>query len=47
VPELSDAQALMDFIWDPEVVEQKQVTLFERLAASTLVNASNEPTWMP
>ena len=29
VPELADAQALMGIIWDPEVVEQKQVTLHE------------------
>src|SRR5687767_2538976 len=29
VPELADAQALMGIIWDPEVVEQKQVTLRE------------------
>jgi len=29
VPELADAQALMDILWDPEVVEQKQVTLSE------------------
>jgi len=29
VPELSDAEALMGIIWDPEVVEQKQVTLRE------------------
>ena len=28
-PKLEDAQALMDVMWDPEVVEQKQVTLFE------------------
>jgi RimJ/RimL family protein N-acetyltransferase len=27
VPELADAAALMDILWDPEVVEQKQVTL--------------------
>jgi RimJ/RimL family protein N-acetyltransferase len=29
LPELTDAQALMGIIWDPEVVEQKQVTLHE------------------
>jgi RimJ/RimL family protein N-acetyltransferase len=29
VPELADAEALMRVIWDPEVVEQKQVTLYE------------------
>jgi RimJ/RimL family protein N-acetyltransferase len=29
VPELSDAEALMAVMWDPEVVEQKQVTLHE------------------
>jgi RimJ/RimL family protein N-acetyltransferase len=29
VPELADAEALMGIIWDPEVVEQKQVTLLE------------------
>jgi RimJ/RimL family protein N-acetyltransferase len=29
VPELTDAEALMGIIWDPEVVAQKQVTLFE------------------
>jgi RimJ/RimL family protein N-acetyltransferase len=29
MPELADAQALMGIIWDPEVVEQKQVTLFQ------------------
>jgi RimJ/RimL family protein N-acetyltransferase len=29
VPELADAEALMDILWDPEVVEQKQVTLSE------------------
>ena len=29
VPELADAQALMDILWDPEAVEQKQVTLSE------------------
>ena len=29
VPELADAEALMSIIWDPEVVEQKQVTLLE------------------
>jgi RimJ/RimL family protein N-acetyltransferase len=29
VPELADAPALMDIIWDPEVVERKQVTLLE------------------
>jgi len=29
VPELADAEALMGIIWDPEVVEQKQVTLHE------------------
>jgi RimJ/RimL family protein N-acetyltransferase len=27
VPELADAEALMGIMWDPEVVEQKQVTL--------------------
>jgi RimJ/RimL family protein N-acetyltransferase len=29
VPELADAEALMGIIWDPEVVERKQVTLIE------------------
>ena len=29
MPELADAEALMGILWDPEVVEQKQVTLFE------------------
>jgi RimJ/RimL family protein N-acetyltransferase len=29
VPELADAEALMGIFWDPEVVEQKQVTLRE------------------
>jgi RimJ/RimL family protein N-acetyltransferase len=29
VPELADAEALMGIFWDPEVVEQKQVTLSE------------------
>jgi hypothetical protein len=29
VPGLSGAEALMGIIWDPEVVEQKQVTLRE------------------
>jgi RimJ/RimL family protein N-acetyltransferase len=29
VPELADAEALMGIMWDPEVVEQKQVTLRE------------------
>ena len=29
LPELTDAEALMGVLWDPEVVEQKQVTLFE------------------
>ena len=29
VPELADAEALMGIFWDPEVVEQKQVTLLE------------------
>jgi RimJ/RimL family protein N-acetyltransferase len=29
VPELTDAEALMGIIWDPEVVEQKQVTLLQ------------------
>src|SRR6185503_19621647 len=29
VPELPDAEALMGIFWDPEVVEQKQVTLRE------------------
>jgi RimJ/RimL family protein N-acetyltransferase len=29
LPELADAEALMDVFWDPEVVEQKQVTLTE------------------
>jgi RimJ/RimL family protein N-acetyltransferase len=29
LPELADAQALMGILWDPEVVEQKQVTLRE------------------
>jgi RimJ/RimL family protein N-acetyltransferase len=29
VPELTDAEALMGIIWDPEVVARKQVTLFE------------------
>jgi RimJ/RimL family protein N-acetyltransferase len=29
VPELADAEALMGIIWDPEVVEHKQVTLLE------------------
>src|ERR687892_2308345 len=29
VPELADAEALMGVLWDPEVVEQKQVTLRE------------------
>jgi RimJ/RimL family protein N-acetyltransferase len=29
VPELADAEAFMDILWDPEVVEQKQVTLRE------------------
>jgi RimJ/RimL family protein N-acetyltransferase len=29
MPELADAQALMAIMWDPEVVEQKQVTLLQ------------------
>jgi RimJ/RimL family protein N-acetyltransferase len=29
VPELDDANAFMGIMWDPEVVEQKQVTLLE------------------
>ncbi|MEO5510340.1 MAG: GNAT family N-acetyltransferase [Longimicrobiales bacterium] len=29
VPQLTDAEALMGIMWDSEVVEQKQVTLFE------------------
>jgi RimJ/RimL family protein N-acetyltransferase len=29
IPELADAEALMGIIWDPEVVERKQVTLLE------------------
>jgi RimJ/RimL family protein N-acetyltransferase len=29
VPELGDAEALMGIMWDPQVVEQKQVTLRE------------------
>ena len=29
VPELGAAEALMGILWDPEVVEQKQVTLLE------------------
>ena len=29
VPELSDAEAFMGILWDPEVVAQKQVTLLE------------------
>jgi RimJ/RimL family protein N-acetyltransferase len=29
VPELADAQALMGILWDPEVVEKKQVTLLD------------------
>lgn len=29
VPELADAAALADVLWDPEVVEKKQVTLHE------------------
>jgi len=29
VPELSDAEAFMGILWDPEVVEQKQVTLHQ------------------
>ena len=29
VPELADAEALMGIMWDPEVVERKQVTLLE------------------
>ena len=29
VPELADAEALMGILWDPEVVEKKQVTLRE------------------
>lgn len=29
VPELADAEALMGILWDPEVVERKQVTLLE------------------
>jgi RimJ/RimL family protein N-acetyltransferase len=29
VPELADAGALMGILWDPEVVERKQVTLLE------------------
>jgi RimJ/RimL family protein N-acetyltransferase len=29
VPELADAEALMGILWDPEVVEQRQVTLRE------------------
>jgi RimJ/RimL family protein N-acetyltransferase len=29
VPELADAEAMMGIMWDPEVVEQKQVTLHE------------------
>jgi hypothetical protein len=29
MPELTDAEALMGVLWDPEVVEQKQVTLHE------------------
>ena len=29
MPELADAKALMGIVWDPEVVEQKQVTLLE------------------
>ncbi len=28
-PELADAQAFMGIMWDPEVVERKQVTLLE------------------
>jgi len=30
VPELADAEPLMPIFWDPEVVEQKQVTLREQ-----------------
>ena len=29
VPELADAKAFMGILWDPEVVEKKQVTLLE------------------
>ncbi|MDP2391052.1 MAG: GNAT family N-acetyltransferase, partial [Acidobacteriota bacterium] len=29
MPELADAAALADVLWDPEVVERKQVTLHE------------------
>jgi RimJ/RimL family protein N-acetyltransferase len=29
LPELADAEALMGILWDPEVVEKKQVTLLE------------------
>src|SRR5438105_1077830 len=29
VPELADAEPLMDIFWDPEVVAKKQVTLTE------------------
>jgi RimJ/RimL family protein N-acetyltransferase len=29
VPQLADAEALMTILWDPEVVQQKQVTLHE------------------
>lgn len=29
IPQLADTQALMDVLWDPEVVERKQVTLTE------------------
>src|SRR5687768_9221725 len=29
MPELADARAFMGILWDPEVVEQKQVTLLE------------------
>jgi RimJ/RimL family protein N-acetyltransferase len=29
VPQLTDAEAFMGIMWDPEVVEQKQVTLHE------------------
>jgi RimJ/RimL family protein N-acetyltransferase len=29
VPELADAEAFMEILWDPEVVERKQVTLHE------------------
>ena len=43
-PELSDAERLMEIIWDPEVVEKKQVTLTEPPGGIELARGKVEGT---